>query len=165
MQGFEDHAEWLKRFYENEKNDAYVDGDDPATTFGSLGAVLMASVLASTRSPVLIAQLTGLPVPFAKEVARLMDFDHFWRSEPFTELERTLRDHPDDYADVGDALFCVKEHVWLKSRLPRMEKVLEEARRRRIFGGRFQHWIDEEELDAFLDDGLAGSDEAVYEDG
>jgi hypothetical protein len=160
---FEGYREWLRRFYAHEKNDAYVDGDDPATTFGSIGVILMASLLSGSRSPALFAQLTGLPERFAAEVVRLMNFDGFWNSECFAELERTFRNNADDYADLGDALFCVLEHVWHKSRMPRMEEVLEESRQRWIFGGAVQGWIDQDELDAFLNDGPR-SDEAVYED-
>lgn len=161
---FEQYRDRLKQFYGHDQNDAYVEGDDSATTFESIGVVLMASLLSGSRSPVLLAQLTGLPEQFAAEVIRLMNFDDFWHSEDFAELERTFRNKPDDYADVGHAQYWVLVEVWFESRLPRMESVLEEARQRRIFGGAFQHWIDDEELDAFLDGGLADSCEAVYED-
>ena len=53
--------------------DAYIEGDDPATTFTSCGAVLLAFMLGGINSVDILARITGFPVNFTEAVFLVME--------------------------------------------------------------------------------------------
>jgi hypothetical protein len=132
---------WLRSFYSQPGNLPEVPNDDLGTTFTLCGAIVLASVLTSTRSPEQLAEITGLPITFTAMVIANMDFNQLWNSESFNELCRTIRVQPDDHEDVDDALECFLEVFWIKSKLPGMHEILPALRGVSLLFGKTQSWI------------------------
>src|SRR6185437_1605191 len=61
----------LDRYYT--ETDSYIEDDNGGSTVLSAGCVLLASVMAGTRSPDVIATLTGLPIEFVTAVWMVSD--------------------------------------------------------------------------------------------
>jgi hypothetical protein len=59
-------------------------------------------------------------------------------------------ENPEDWTEIQLALNDAMEGVWQAVCTPRAETALESLRRRVLFGGATQNWVDEEAL-AFFD--------------
>ena len=68
-------TEFLKLYYQGEITE-YIEGDDLGTTVVLSGAVILASILAETTSPLRLAKITGMPVYFADCVISNMEFQN-----------------------------------------------------------------------------------------
>jgi hypothetical protein len=125
--------------------DAYIEGDDPATTFTSCGAVLLASALSSTNSVDILATITGFPVSFTEAVFLVMEIGGHDFSLQFADLIAVVYHHPGDFKKLEDTLNSLMDDYWAKMEAHWCD-VLETLRGGYLFGGKRQWWLDEEEM-------------------
>jgi len=78
----------VKSFLDHQYNvvDAYVEGDDPTTTLISCGIVLLAAIVAETRSEEVLSQIAGLPTSFIEGVIEIFEFNGFYLLQQFADL-------------------------------------------------------------------------------
>lgn len=69
----------LQRFYALKECETH--GDAPSTTWDSAGAVLLAAVFSSSRSPEVLSNLTGFPPAFTTAVTAIGDSVGYFFSE------------------------------------------------------------------------------------
>ncbi|MGB6689950.1 MAG: hypothetical protein WBE76_19105 [Terracidiphilus sp.] len=131
----------LERFYDA-PNLPFIEHDDLGTTFLVSGAVILASLLAKTRSPNMLSDATGLPLAFTGMVIETMDLNDFWQSERYADLASTLQNCDRDYAGILDALNSFLEEFWLESKMPLLGKLLAILRGGKLLGGGLQSWTD-----------------------
>jgi len=151
---FEVEAEWLKKVCA--QYPPQVEGDDLGTTFESVGTVLLAAALLDTESTSLVALLTGLPNTFVDLIFNQITEQHFRSSAEWCDLVRTILTSPDDLHEMRDALEVALESFWKMAEKVHTDYNFTAARAGRIFGGGFQHWVDDEELQVFLSHPPAG---------
>ena len=132
----------LDQFYN--AADSYVEGDDPATTFSSCGAVLLASVVAGTRCAATLSRITGLPCDFITAVLLVMEADGHWSSLQFTDLILAVHHHLYNFEKLETVLNEFMAEYWAKMEAYWCD-VLEILRGGHLFGGKVQWWLDEEE--------------------
>lgn len=132
------------RFFLNEFYavvDAYVEWDDPTTTFASCGAILLAAVLAETRSVDVLTEITGFPIGFVEGVLRVMEIEGYYLSLQFADLITAVHLYREDMKKLGNTIDAFMESYW-----SRMDPVwcgtFELLRGGYLFGGRPQWWID-----------------------
>jgi hypothetical protein len=132
---------FLEEFYT--VAEAYVEGDDPTTTFSSCGGVLLAAVLAETHSVEILTEITGFPASFIEVVLRVMETGGYHLSLQFADLITAASPHSDDFKTLENALNDMMESYWA-----RMDAVwcdaFEVLRGGYLFGGQRQWWTDEE---------------------
>lgn len=137
-----DIKSFLEEFYG--VAEAYIEGDDPATTFSSCGGVLLAAILAETSSVDVLTKITGFPAGFVEAVLRVMEAGGYHLSLQFADLIMAARLHSDDFKTLENTINDVMENYWA-----RMDPVwcdaFEILRDGYLFGGRRQWWIDVEE--------------------
>ncbi len=132
---------FLQGFYEVAK--AYVVGDNPVTTFSSCGAVLLASILAQTRSVDILATITGFPPGFIGAVLRVMETGGYHLSLEFADLIMAACLRSDDFGLLENSVDAFMEIYWARMD-PVWRDEFEILRERRLFGGQRQGWIDAE---------------------
>src|ERR1700757_993821 len=93
---------------------AYVEGDDPATTFSSCGAVLLAAVLTETHSVDVLTKITGFPPAFVEVVLRVMETGGYHLSLQFADLITAASLHSDDFKTLETALNDMMESYWAR---------------------------------------------------
>ena len=125
---YADVKHYIGRFYA--ERDAYIEYDDPATTYTCCGAVLVASVLAETKSADVLSELTGLPVNFAAAVGLLIELQGGMTVERLGYVRTALEQNPEDFSDVEDALSYVLEEFWADRNGLEVEEILERMRGR-----------------------------------
>ncbi|MBW4046303.1 MAG: hypothetical protein HIU87_15105 [Acidobacteria bacterium] len=124
--------------------EAYVEGDDPATTFSSCGVVLLAAILAETSSVDILTKITGFPACFVEGVLRVMEIGGYHLSLQFADLITAACLHSDDFKTLENTLNDVIENYWARMD-PIWCEAFETLRGGYLFGGRPQWWIDVEE--------------------
>jgi hypothetical protein len=134
------HAKrWLTEFYR--ECDPHTPDDDTGTTFGCMGAVLLAIALIGSKSPALIAKITDLPQPFVFAIC--LEMTPCWSL--LVDLEATLKESSDDVEIVNDALYSTSEQAWEWVYVgPRSVVYLNLLRNRTLVGGKRQDWFDTE---------------------
>jgi hypothetical protein len=124
--------------------DPYIEGDDPATTFASCGAVLLASVLANTNSVDILARITGFPVSFTEAVFLVIEAGGHDFSLQFADLIAVVNLYPGDFKKLEDTVNSLMEDYWAKTEAYWCD-ILEVLRGGYLFGGKRQWWLDEDE--------------------
>jgi len=132
---------YLEMYYQ--AREAFVVGDDPATSFDSVGAVLLAHTHSRTDSAVELSSLTGLPVDFVIAVLRIADATNLWSSDRYPHLLDSLRKNPDDFDDVTDSLQSVQELFFNACSWEQIGS-LKVLRNSMLIGGLRQWWVDVE---------------------
>jgi hypothetical protein len=122
---------------------AYVEGDDLATTFTSCGAVLLAAVLIETRSPEIVANVTGFPVSFVERVLWGMEAGKHCFSLQFADLITVVHLHREDFKKMEDTLNALMETYWVKAEAQLCDALVI-LRGGHLFGGERQWWADDE---------------------
>jgi hypothetical protein len=135
---------WLNNYYS--EHSPVCEGDDLGTTYESVGSVLLAAVLAGTRSACDLAVITSLPFQFVWVVTAQMEAHGLWQSENLTALERILRERHENSDEVESSLRCILDEFWNAFWEPGATDALTTLRERRLFGGRMQTWTDEDAL-------------------
>jgi hypothetical protein len=121
--------------------EAYVEGDDLATTFASCGAVLLAAVLVETRSAEILASVTGFPVSFIERVLWGMEAGKHCFSLQFADFITAVHLHREDFKKMEGTLDALMEAYWAKAEAQWCD-VLVVLRGDHLFGGERQWWID-----------------------
>jgi hypothetical protein len=121
----------------------FVEGDNTATTFDCMGAVLLARAHSNSSSALELAFVTGLPIDFIIAALRKADLMELWSSDRYICLITALQQNPTDFGDVADALSCVQEMLWNRHSIPEMG-AMERHRNGFLVGGRRQWWFDVE---------------------
>jgi hypothetical protein len=148
MKGFEDVSDWLNAFHDHYPS--HWKNDGLATTYACTAAVLLAACRLDTASAALIAGVTGLPKSFVYLIVQRMDRSQYRSAEAFLELERTIRDRNQDFSAIEDAREYAIDVFWEESLSLDDVARLMDARGSRILGGGYQDWVDEEEVDNFM---------------
>ena len=133
---------FLEEFYS--VAEAYIEGDDPTTTFCSCGAVLLAAILAETSSVDVLTKITGFPACFVEAVLRVMGTGGYHFSLQFADLINAVCLHADDFKTIEITINDVMENYWARMD-PIWCEAFEVLRGGCLFGGRRQWWIDVEE--------------------
>jgi hypothetical protein len=133
----------LNLFYQCEIT-PYAEGDDLGTTFGVSGSVILASVLAETKSAPRLAKITGLPVYFVDCVISNMHLNNFWDSEKFQCLETAICTGASCARDIEGALNDFLSEFWNESRVEDLGDALVAARGGALLHGKKQTWVDPE---------------------
>jgi hypothetical protein len=142
-----DYRKWLRSFFETFPQ--YVDGDSFASTYASVGAVILASVAADCRDVDFLHGLLRLPKQFIALVIKVMDATSLWASEQILDLECALRDHADDFAAVEELLHAVKEELWDTFWSEDLATLLELYRSGYLVGGTVEYWVDDEPVNDY----------------
>jgi hypothetical protein len=142
-----DYCKWLRSFFETFPQ--YVDGDSFASTYASVGAVILASVAADCRDVDFLHGLLRLPKQFIALVINVMDATSLWASEQILDLECALRDRADDFAAVEELLHAVKEELWDTYWSEDLGTLLELYRSRYLIGGTVECWVDDEPVNDY----------------
>ncbi len=133
---------YLEEFYG--AAETYVVEDDPATTFYSCGSILLAAVLAETRSVDILTEITGFPASFVEVVLHVLETGGYHLSLQFADLILAAHLHSDDFKKLEATVNDLMESYW-----SRMDAVwcdaLELLRGGYLFGGQPQWWIDTEQ--------------------
>lgn len=141
---------WLSHFYE--VKETCIPGDEHTSTLISAGAVLLASVLVSSRDAHLLSELTGFPVGFTAAVLLVQETSNLYFSVSYADLINAVRRHPEDLDRIEDAINQVMGEYWetMEKHWPATLNVL---RARHLVGGTQQDWSqDEEEFGTFDDE-------------
>jgi hypothetical protein len=132
----------LDRFYAVKEH--CVAGDDPTTTFTSCAVLLLASVLAESRSAQLLSYLTGFPIAFVEASLLVADSVGHFGSFSHGDLIVAVHRHPDDLDRIELLLNMAMGIIW-----ERMDKQWTDAltilRARYLYGGERQAWVHDEE--------------------
>ena len=135
-------SSWLNRFYS--VKEAYVEGDDRSTVANSCGAVLLASVVAETRSVQTLTALTGFPGAFIEATFLAADSVGHFCSFSHGDLMVAVHRYPDDLDRIEHLLDLAMGVIW-----ERMDKHWTDAltmlRSRCLYGGEQQAWVHDEE--------------------
>jgi hypothetical protein len=142
-----DHRKWLRSFFETFPQ--WVDRDSFASTYASLGAVILAAVSSDCRDVDFLQGLLRLPRQFIALVINVMDATSLWASEGILDLECALRDHADDFAEIEDLLHAVKEELWNTYWSEDLGTLLELYRSGYLIGGALEHWVDDEPVNDY----------------
>lgn len=134
---------FLKLFYQGEITE-YEEGDDLGSTSGVSGAVILASVLAETKSASRLAKITGLPVYFVDCVISNMNLNNFWESENFQYLRTTICAGHSGAKEIEGALNDFLAEFWNESRVEDLGVALVAARGGALLHGKKQTWVDPE---------------------
>lgn len=132
---------YLAQFHQ--VHEPYVEGDNAATTFDSMGAVLLARAHSNNPSALELAFMTGLPIDFVIGVLRKADLMELWSSDRYICLIEALQQNQTDFDDVADALSCVQELLSIRHSIPEMG-AMERHRNGFLVDGRRQWWLDVE---------------------
>jgi hypothetical protein len=138
---------WLREYFRREP--AYVVGDDLATCFHSIGAVILTALVLGTNSLAILADVTSFPTPFIAAVVSQMQAKGLWSAAQVAAITKTLRETPDDWQCLNDDLHDVTEQFWDAVWTPEAQIALESLRQRVLFGGEAQRWMDKDAADFF----------------
>jgi hypothetical protein len=138
---------WLRNFFEHEP--PYVEGDDLGTNFCSVAAVVLSAMVVGTESPIILAGLTSFPISFVAAVLKSMQGTQAWALENVIALKAKLVENPEDWTEIQLALNDAMEMVWDAICMPGAQTALESLRRRVLYGGETQWWLDEDSLEFF----------------
>ncbi len=140
-------TQWLHNFFEHEA--PFIPGDDLGTCYCSYAAVMLSALVVGTDSPVIIAGVTSFPAPYVAAVCNSMRRHNAWALENVLSLKTWLNEKPTDWAVTQVALNDAMEGVWFAVSTPGALTALESLRRRVLFGGETQAWLDDESLEFF----------------
>jgi hypothetical protein len=141
------HRKWLRSFFQTFPQ--WVDRDSFASTYASLGAVILAAVAADCRDVDFLQGLLRLPRQFVALVINVMDATSLWASERILDLECALRDQADDFAEIEELLHAIKEELWDKYWSEDLGTLLELYRSGCLIGGAVEHWVDDEPVNDY----------------
>jgi len=125
----------LDRYYT--ETDSYIEDDNGGSTVLSAGCVLLASVMAGTRSPDVIATLTGLPIEFVTAVWMVSDAGGHIFSLRYADLILAVRNRAFDICEVEEILGDLLVEI-SKSMEPQWWKILKNLRAGHVYGGELQ---------------------------
>ena len=135
---------WLDRYYE--VNAFYVERDGPTTTLISCGAVLLAAIVAGSRSAQTLTALTGLPASFVEATLLVADSGGHFFSASYGRLILAVTQQPEDFDQVVHAL---SDLFWDICETPGKDRQWGDAlsilRARYVYGGKQQGWTYEED--------------------
>jgi hypothetical protein len=148
MKEFDDICSWIRAFHE--QHPASYEGDDLATTYASAASVLLVVCRLNTTSGALIAGVTGLPNGFVDLIVQRLDRSRHRDAEAFRELEQAVRAREWDFSTIEEAREYAIDRFWDKALSASDLAKLMDERGCRIFGGGYQHWVDDDEVCTFL---------------
>lgn len=122
----------------------FVECDAEATTYASIGIVVLAALLADSRNAELIAHVTGFPCPFVQLVLSLADEICLWFSPRLLDLRCQLVS-PAPFARIEAFLHSVNEDFWRA--IPEFaHESLEHLRAGHQAGGSRDTWAEEVDI-------------------
>lgn len=142
-----DATQWLHEYFDREP--AYGPGDDLGTCFASYAAVVLTAMVVGTESPVILAGVTSYPAPYVAAVLNSMRRANAWGLENVLALKAQLIETPTDWRELQIGLGDAMEMVWDAICTPGAQTALESLRRRVLYGGETQNWLDEDSLEFF----------------
>lgn len=135
---------WLDRYYA--VKEFYVERDGSTTTLLSCGAVLLAAIVACSRSVETLTTLTGLPAAFVEATLLVADSGGHFFSVSYGRLILAVTQHPEDFDQVEHAL---RDLFWDICETPGRDRQWHDAlsilRARHLYGGKQQAWTYEED--------------------
>lgn len=131
----------LEHFYD--QTGCYIEHQDGGTTLVSAGCVLLASILAPTQSPDVIASLTGLPIGFVTGVLIVISAGGYYTSSSFEDLVRAAHNPSLDVGLVDETIADLLVEVCEGTDRHWIE-ILGSLRAGHIYGGQLQPWTTEE---------------------
>ena len=128
---------WLDRYYA--VKEFYVDRDGSTTTLVSCGAVLLAAIVAGSRTVQTLTTLTGLPAAFIEATLLVADSGGHFLSDSHGRLIIAVTQHPADFEWIEEALNNLMCGIWetMDNQWPDALSIL---RARSLYGGNRQTW-------------------------
>jgi hypothetical protein len=124
----------------------YIEAEEDGTTVLSAGSVLFASVLAGTRSPKVIATITGLPIGFVSAALSVSEAGGHIFSVRFADLIFAVRKLSFDVSAVEEVLTDLLVEI-IENMDPHWLGVLKSLRAGYVYGGDQQPWTHEVEFE------------------
>jgi hypothetical protein len=131
MKPFAAGVQWLDTYFT--QNPPYVAGDDLATSFLSVEAVLLASMVLNTWRPKIIAEVTRFPVPFIAAVLQQMSAKDLWHLPAVLALGEDLRGNCANQNRIRCDLSTAMEFVWDAVAVPEAVVAFESLRMRTLY--------------------------------
>jgi hypothetical protein len=150
---------WLDRYYAVKA--FYVERDSPTTTLFSCGAVLLAAIVAGSRSVQTLTTLTGLPEAFIETTLLVADSEGYFFFVSYGELILAVRQHPEDFDRIENAL---SELFWDMCEPPgwKWDDALSSLRARYLYGGKQQaSTCEEDDYSCLYDAGVRRVDQTI----